>query len=101
MVGDLRKDKKALMAASPITNLDALTTPHLIFHGARDEVVDAEQTELLEKAMKKNSITPNVRLLERTGHDFGELSDHTYFHEETLEHLNKWRTTTSDTQAGD
>ncbi|MEM6819185.1 MAG: alpha/beta fold hydrolase [Pseudomonadota bacterium] len=91
VVGDYRDERSALIDASPITHVGNLTTPHLIFHGARDDIVDVEQTEILEAALQEVGIVPNIRILERTGHDFGEPADHVFFLERTLSHLEKWR----------
>ncbi|MEL7310022.1 MAG: alpha/beta fold hydrolase [Pseudomonadota bacterium] len=93
VAGDSRK--KALRAVSPLYQIDNLTVPHLLFHGARDRIVDVEQTERLEEALLDSGRDANVKILANTGHTFGQTSDHLYYLEETLEQLEKWRTTSA------
>ena len=77
-VGDSRSDKKALRASSPLYQIENLTVPHLLFHGAKDRIVDVEQTERLEEALLDRGRDANVKFLANTGHTFGQPSAHLY-----------------------
>jgi dipeptidyl aminopeptidase/acylaminoacyl peptidase len=51
--GTAEQNSKAYAAASPINFVDRITTPLLILHGTRDDVVPASHSVELTKALKR------------------------------------------------
>lgn len=103
VVGDSRRDRDALRRQSPVNRLDELTVPHLVFHGAKDDIVDVSQSEAFERAYEATGKEANVRVLQRTGHSFGSVPDHMYFLDQSLAHFKKYLTGTAadETQGAD
>ncbi|MEM9173182.1 MAG: prolyl oligopeptidase family serine peptidase [Pseudomonadota bacterium] len=95
--GDIRKDKKQLIAASPYHLIESLEVPHLIFHGAKDANVDVEQSLRLEARMQALGMQPNVRIINNAGHNFGGLDDFSYSLELIVDQLDQWQLNNTET----
>ena len=53
LIGDPRAEKDKLEAISPVNAADKFTAPVLLIHGKKDTVVPIEQSEVMERALKK------------------------------------------------
>lgn len=67
-VGDPKADEAALKAASPVTYAANYVPPVLLIHGDQDWNVPIEQSEIMEKALKKAGRTVTFTRYENQGH---------------------------------
>jgi len=61
-------DETFLKSISPMTYLDQIKTPLLIFHGANDPRVPLSETEQVIDQLKKRSVTAEVKIFADEGH---------------------------------
>jgi len=69
-IGHPSKDKDALEAVSPARLASRITHPVMLIHGEDDYIVPIEQSELMEKAMKKAGKPYEFIRLEDAGHSY-------------------------------
>lgn len=67
-IGDPRTDAAALQAASPRQHVDAIRVPILLIHGDSDDVVPIEQSQMMEKALKKAGKSVRLTTYKNEGH---------------------------------
>ncbi|MFT4265188.1 MAG: S9 family peptidase [Nocardioides sp.] len=60
---------------SPITHVDAITSPLAVFQGSEDEVVPPRQSEMIVKALRAKGITVLYRLYEGEQHGFRDAAN--------------------------
>lgn len=61
-------DETFLKSISPITNIDKIKTPLLIFHGANDPRVPVSETEQMVAELKKREIPVEIKIFSDEGH---------------------------------
>jgi len=61
-------DEEFLLSISPVTHINKIKTPLLIFHGANDPRVPVTETEQIETALKKKEIPIEVKIFSDEGH---------------------------------
>jgi len=74
-VGDPKTDREKLLAASPVTYSARYGPPVLLLHGDQDWTVPIEQSEIMERALKKAG--KPVRLITYKGEGHGGWQDET------------------------
>tara|TARA_R110002051_G_scaffold84858_1_gene150186 strand:+ start:150 stop:2294 length:2145 start_codon:yes stop_codon:yes gene_type:complete len=74
-IGDPKSQSHALNAVSPARLADRIKVPVLLIHGEEDGVVPIEQSELMEKAMKKAKKDVRFVRLEESGHTYRSDED--------------------------
>ena len=74
-IGDPKRDRDELEASSPARMADRVKVPVLLIHGKNDGVVPIEQSELMEKAMKKAEKDVRFVRLEESGHTYRSDED--------------------------
>lgn len=68
-------DQDFLKSISPMTYIQQIKTPLLIFHGANDPRVPVNETEQIAEALKKNSIPVNLTIFPDEGHGNTKLKN--------------------------
>lgn len=71
-VGDSRKDRERLEATSPVNFARAVQVPVLLIHGEEDYVVDIEQSERMEAALRDAGKSVQFIRLKDTGHEWAK-----------------------------
>ncbi len=61
-------DEEFLKSVSPMTYLDQIKTPLLIFHGANDPRVPVGESEQIAKALKERDVTVELKVFADEGH---------------------------------
>ncbi len=69
-IGDMDKDKVEIKAASPITYAATYKPPVLLLHSEADYVVAAEQSKLMDAALKREGKDVRLILLHTEGHPY-------------------------------
>lgn len=87
LIGKYPEEKEKYQALSPISHVDKLSCPIILFQGADDKVVPPEQSEMMFEALKKKGIPTAYVLFEGEGHGFRmaenikkSLDDELYFY---------------------
>lgn len=87
MIRDLLGGKPELArSASPLFHITAKTSPFLIFHGRKDDIVPVEQSERMITELKTAGVTAEL-ITHDGGHDFGSEEDTKNFLTKTEEFL--------------
>lgn len=68
-------DEEFLKSISPMTYVDKIKTPLLIFHGANDPRVPVSETEQLAETLKKNNIPVDLTIFPDEGHGNTKLKN--------------------------
>jgi dipeptidyl aminopeptidase/acylaminoacyl peptidase len=71
--GDPVKDKAMLMRLSPLTNIDKVTTPLLVLHGANDTNVPVIEAEQIVSSLKARGVPVGYILFPDEGHGWRKL----------------------------
>lgn len=71
LLGTNDRNAEIAKRASPVTYIDKKAPPVLTIHGAQDNIVPAEQANILHTALKEAGVKENLILLEGVGHDLG------------------------------
>ena len=69
-IGNPDKEYDALKSQSPLYQIDTLTRPYLIMHGAKDTVVNVEHTYRLKRMLEKNNKDFELYIDLESGHHF-------------------------------
>lgn len=89
-VGDPVKDKKRLIADSPITYLDGMTKPMLVIQGANDpRVVKAESDQVVEALREKGRDVEYI-VLPDEGHGFSKKENEVKVYAKILEFFDRF-----------
>ena len=67
-IGDPREDRAALEAVSPVRLVEGWTTPVLLIHGERDDVVPVAQSRDMDRALRRAGADVELLILEEAGH---------------------------------
>lgn len=86
-IGHPRRDKDELQAHSPAKLAEQVTRPILLIHGEDDGVVPIEQTEIMEKALRKAGKAFTKIVLEESNHSYRSDEDERREYEAILEFL--------------
>lgn len=70
MIGDPNKDSLQLRATSPFYNMDKIVIPLFVAHGANDNKVSRNETDIFVENLKKRGIEVEYMLKENEGHGF-------------------------------
>ena len=70
-IGNIQKDRDALIATSPARQASRITRPMFIFHGEDDRVVPIEQSRIMMAAMDRAGKPYEWHEMKMTGHSFG------------------------------
>jgi dipeptidyl aminopeptidase/acylaminoacyl peptidase len=68
-IGDPDRDRAVMDAASPIFNLAEIKVPILLMHGKDDAIVPFEQSEAMDRALKKTGREHTFVVFEDAGHN--------------------------------
>ena len=98
-IGHPRRDNEELQAYSPANLAERITRPILLIHGERDRVVPIEQTEIMEKALRKADKTVTTLVLEDSSHSSRSKADRSKEYEAILEFLSRHLPVTPETAA--
>ncbi|GAA0858290.1 alpha/beta hydrolase family protein [Aliiglaciecola litoralis] len=71
-VGDSNSDYAKLKSISPVYNINRLSIPLLLIHGAKDQVVNVENGFRIKRLLEQAKIPFEWRLYPEAGHDFSE-----------------------------
>lgn len=71
--GDPVKDKAMLAKLSPLTNIDKVTTPLLVLHGANDTNVPVIEAEQIVASLKARHVPVDYILFPEEGHGWRKL----------------------------
>ena len=69
-LGPLPEAKADYLEASPVTHVDKKSSPFLIFHGGKDAVVPASQSQILDAALREAGIESKLTIFPDQGHGF-------------------------------
>ncbi len=69
-LGPLPENAKNYRDASPITHVDAKSSPFLIFHGGKDKLVPLEQSQKLDEALRKVGVESKLVIFPNAGHGY-------------------------------
>ena len=89
-VGDPKTDEARLKAASPVTYATGYGPPVLLLHGDQDWTVPIEQSEIMDKALKKAGRTVTFSRYEGAGHGGWSREDEIKSLKEMLEFVDKY-----------
>lgn len=73
VIGDPRKEGERMIATSPLFQVEKLTTPVMLVHGAEDMRVDYEHTRRLVRMLGMQDRPPVVLRFEGEGHGLSDL----------------------------
>ena len=73
--GDPDKDAAAMKAASPVTYAAGYKPPVLLIHGDADDIVDPEQSRIMERALKRAGRSVKLIIYRNEGHPEFEPED--------------------------
>jgi len=81
-IGDPKRDEDAIREVSPATFASRVTAPLLLLHGEDDGIVDIEQSEIMDEAMRDAGKSVRFVRFEDTGHSyFGDDQEDRYYRE--------------------
>ena len=87
-IGHPDNDRDALYAVSPAALANRVSRPLLILHGKEDGVVDYEQAEIMEKALKNAGKPYRLVTLKDSGHSYMSEEDEATYYAEIISFLN-------------
>jgi dipeptidyl aminopeptidase/acylaminoacyl peptidase len=87
LAGDPGKETKALREISPYYRIGEIRIPLLIFHGADDPVIAAEQVREFEKIKDQAPAGIQTMIFKDEGHGFSVQSNNVYLLEKSLQHF--------------
>jgi dipeptidyl aminopeptidase/acylaminoacyl peptidase len=70
LVGDYPAQRDVYIQRSPITHIDKITSPIIIFQGSEDAIVPPSQSEMMFESLKNRNIPTAYLLYEGEGHGF-------------------------------
>lgn len=70
LIGPYPEERATYLERSPITHIDKITSPVIIFQGAIDTVVPPSQSELMYESLKHRNIPTAYLLYDGEGHGF-------------------------------
>jgi acetyl esterase/lipase len=73
--------------ASPLYNVDAKSSPVLIFHGRLDELVPPQQAERLDAALRKAGVESKLVIMDDEGHSYLKKANADRVIQQSLEFL--------------
>lgn len=68
-IGDPGSDRERLEATSPVRRVDGWRAPTLLIHGARDDLTPYDQSQDMERALKRAGVDVRLVELEDEGHN--------------------------------
>ncbi len=68
-MGDPRRDKAAMIAASPASRAAEIRIPVLLLHGKKDDTVPFEQSDLMQQALRKAGKTQKLVVYDDADHN--------------------------------
>lgn len=74
-IGEYGRDRAALEAVSPIRHVDSWRPPVLLIHGTRDYTVPVEQSQEMERALRRAGRDVTYVEIEGAGHSFTDEED--------------------------
>ncbi|HUU26485.1 MAG TPA: S9 family peptidase [archaeon] len=80
-VGDPETEAEFLKSRSPLFKVDQIKIPLLLAHGAKDQVVKKEESELIVKALQSGGKPVEYLLFPDEGHSFATLGNRLKFYE--------------------
>jgi len=86
-IGHPGRDKETIKAVSPVEHAGNLSRPLLILHGKDDGVVDYEQAERMDKALRKAGKFFRLVTLENSSHSYMPEEDELTYYTEILAFL--------------
>ena len=86
-IGHPGRDKETIKAVSPVEHAGNLLRPLLILHGKDDGVVDYEQAERMDKALRKAGKFFRLVTLENSSHSYMPEEDELTYYTEILAFL--------------
>jgi dipeptidyl aminopeptidase/acylaminoacyl peptidase len=86
-IGHPGRDKETIKAVSPVEHAGNLSRPLLILHGKDDGVVDYEQAERMDKALRKAGKFFRLVTLENSSHSYMPEKDELTYYTEILAFL--------------
>lgn len=86
-IGHPGRDKETIKAVSPVEHAGNLSRPLLILHGKDDGVVDYEQAERMDKALRKARKFFRLVTLENSSHSYMPEEDELTYYTEILAFL--------------
>src|ERR1700739_878898 len=90
MVGNPKKDKKLLTAASPVLHADAIRAPLLIAQGAQDPRVNIDESNQMVAALRKHGVPVEYMVKDNEGHGFHNEENRFEFYEAMETFLDKY-----------
>lgn len=88
-IGDPVDDRKALIAASPVQYARVITAPVLLLHGEWDTIVGAEQSRIMNRALKSAGRQVDYFETEMEGHPNWSEENHLLMVKRSLDHIRK------------
>jgi dipeptidyl aminopeptidase/acylaminoacyl peptidase len=73
--GSLEHDRELLVAASPMTHIDAIRAPLFIQHGRNDPRVPVSESEHIHALLEENGVQCELLIFEDEGHAIQKLSN--------------------------
>ncbi len=73
LVGEYEKNHDSFISRSPITRINKIKKPILLFHGKKDAVVSYEQTLKIQEILNSNNKHSEVIFFENEGHGFKNI----------------------------
>ena len=73
LVGEYEKNHDSFISRSPITRINKIKKPILLFHGKKDAVVSYEQTLKIQEILNRNNKHSEVIFFENEGHGFKNI----------------------------
>jgi len=73
--GSLEHDRELLVAASPMTHIDAIQAPLFIQHGRNDPRVPVSESEHIHALLEENGVQCELLIFEDEGHTVQKLSN--------------------------
>jgi len=86
-IGHPRQDREELNALSPAKLAERVTRPILLIHGKEDSIVPIEQSETMERALRKSGKAVSMVVLEDASHSYRSDADERKEYEAILEFL--------------
>ena len=75
LVGNYAKSHDDYINRSPITQINKIKKPILLFHGKKDKVISFEQTLKIQEILIRNNKYSEVMFFENEGHGFKNIEN--------------------------
>jgi len=75
LTGEYPAEKDKFVQRSPITHIDKITDPIALFHGSKDPVVSAEQSQKIFDLLREKGVPCSLKIYEGEGHGFRSLEN--------------------------